>query len=71
MPPLTAGTLPLGAAERGAIIEFALWLRERFVARVSELSLFGSRARGEAHEESDVDHGSPGLAPRELGEIQN
>jgi len=53
--PLLAGTLLLGAAERGAISDFEVWLRERFGARISELSLFGSRARGEAHEESDVD----------------
>jgi uncharacterized protein len=53
--PLRVGTLPLGAAESGAISDFALWLRERFGARLSEFSLFGSRARGEAHEESDVD----------------
>lgn len=53
--PLSSGTLPLGAAERGAISEFAFWLRERFGSRVRELCLFGSRARSEAHEESDVD----------------
>ena len=46
--PLLAGALPLGVAERGAISDFEIWLRERFGARIRELSLFGSRARGEA-----------------------
>jgi predicted nucleotidyltransferase len=45
----------LGAAERAALSEFTSWVRERFGDRVSELCLFGSRARGEGHEESDLD----------------
>ena len=35
--------------------EFADWVRARFGERVSDLCLFGSWARGEATEESDVD----------------
>ena len=38
-----------------ALDRFRKALRELFGARVSEVVLFGSRARGEAHEESDVD----------------
>ena len=38
-----------------ALDRFGKGLRDRFGARVSEIVLFGSRARGEAHEESDVD----------------
>jgi predicted nucleotidyltransferase len=45
----------LGAAERAALSEFTSWVRQRFGDRVSELCLFGSRARGEGHEESDLD----------------
>lgn len=43
-PPLLRALALLGAAER-----------ERFGARAKEAVLFGSRARGEAHEEGDVD----------------
>src|ERR1700722_1466168 len=38
-----------------ALQRFAAALRERFGDRVSAIVLFGSHARGEAHEESDVD----------------
>jgi predicted nucleotidyltransferase len=42
-------------AEQAALEELRLWLEERYGARLRELKLFGSRARGEAHEDSDVD----------------
>ncbi len=45
----------LRAAERLALDRLVSWLRSRFAARVRELTLFGSRARGEGHEDSDVD----------------
>jgi predicted nucleotidyltransferase len=38
-----------------ALRRFSIAVRERFAARVRTLCLFGSYARGEAHEESDVD----------------
>jgi len=38
-----------------ALARFASAVRERFAARVRELTLFGSVARGEATAESDVD----------------
>lgn len=38
-----------------ALARFDRVLRDRFGGRVSEVVLFGSRARGEAHENSDVD----------------
>jgi predicted nucleotidyltransferase len=38
-----------------ALAELTAALRGRFGARLHRLTLFGSRARGEAHEESDVD----------------
>ena len=41
--------MPHRRSLRGAAV------RERFGARVQEVVLFGSQARGEAHEESDVD----------------
>jgi predicted nucleotidyltransferase len=42
-------------SEKTALEELAAWLRERFADRLSELGLFGSRARGEGNEESDLD----------------
>jgi uncharacterized protein len=38
-----------------AVSRFASFVRSRFAARVRELVLFGSHARGDANEESDVD----------------
>jgi len=38
-----------------ALERFSRALRERFGPRLRELVLFGSYARGEAHEDSDVD----------------
>jgi predicted nucleotidyltransferase len=38
-----------------ALAELRDLLRARFGARLREVTLFGSHARGEAHEESDVD----------------
>ncbi len=43
------------SAFEAAIHDLASWVRERFGTRVSELRLFGSVARGEATEDSDVD----------------
>ena len=40
---------------RQAIERFAQWARGRFGTRLRELTLFGSEARGQAHENSDVD----------------
>ncbi|MCA8975169.1 MAG: nucleotidyltransferase domain-containing protein, partial [Planctomycetes bacterium] len=45
----------LGDAERTAIGEFVDFIRGRFGRRVRQLQLFGSRARGEGNEDSDVD----------------
>ena len=42
-------------SERAALDELAAWLRDRFGDRLCELGLFGSRARGEGSEESDLD----------------
>lgn len=39
----------------GILAEYAAALRERFGRSVVALRLFGSHARGEAHEDSDVD----------------
>jgi predicted nucleotidyltransferase len=50
-----ARTLPLAGAARTAVDEHVAWLRVRFGERLREVKLFGSRARGEAHEHSDVD----------------
>jgi uncharacterized protein len=50
---------------------FASSVRERFAERVSEIVLFGSYARGDVHEESDVDVLVliDGLAHPELREV--
>lgn len=45
----------LTAAEVEALERLGTWLRARFGPRLRELTLFGSRARGEGHEHSDVD----------------
>jgi predicted nucleotidyltransferase len=47
--------MPLLARESAAVDEFCRWVRSRFGNRVRELALFGSRARGDGDEESDVD----------------
>ncbi len=46
-------TLP--PMETAALRDLRDWLHAQFGTRVRELKLFGSYARGEAHEESDVD----------------
>lgn len=45
----------LTAAERRIVTEFAERLRARFGNRLSRVVLFGSRARGDVTEESDID----------------
>lgn len=45
----------LSAGERSALGDLVRFVRERFGARARDLRLFGSRARGEGHEESDLD----------------
>lgn len=50
---MEARSLPAGVSH--ALDRFARSLRDRFGSRVSEIVLFGSHARGEATEESDVD----------------
>jgi predicted nucleotidyltransferase len=47
--------LSLLPSERGALDEFCGHVRSVFGARLRELALFGSRARGEGHEDSDLD----------------
>jgi predicted nucleotidyltransferase len=66
--------LPLTATERAALGAFLRWLRERFGSRVSEVRLFGSRARGERNPDSDVDvlvaiSGLTSAERREIGQI--
>ncbi len=45
----------LSSVERDALRDFSAALRSRYGSRILRLVLFGSRARGEGHEESDVD----------------
>ncbi len=42
-------------SERAALDEFCAALRARFGARLRRIALFGSRARGEGDEDSDLD----------------
>jgi predicted nucleotidyltransferase len=50
---MVARTVP--AFLRAPLEAFATRLRARFGGRLRELRLFGSYARGEAHEDSDID----------------
>lgn len=47
----------MNESEKGLHVarELASWLRERFGERIVDIRVFGSVARGEADEESDVD----------------
>ncbi len=47
--------MELTPAERRALSQLRAWLDHRFEGRVREVILYGSRARGEGHEYSDVD----------------
>ncbi len=62
----------LTADEQGALRALKATLAARFGARVTDLRLFGSRARDEGHEESDLDvlivvDGLEGGERREIG----
>ena len=52
---VTAMDAILSSAVRGALEQLHELLDRRFGGRLLELAVFGSHARGEAHEESDVD----------------
>jgi predicted nucleotidyltransferase len=41
--------------EASAVAELCAWVRDRFGDRVRRLAIFGSRARGDGDEASDVD----------------
>jgi uncharacterized protein len=43
------------AHEAPAVAEFCAWIRARFGDRLRRIALFGSRARGDGDETSDVD----------------
>lgn len=45
----------LSPDEKAALDDFCARVRARFGNRVSRIVLFGSRARGDVHEESDID----------------
>jgi len=45
----------LTANEQAAITRYAAAIRERFPQRILSLTLFGSKARGDADSESDID----------------
>jgi predicted nucleotidyltransferase len=61
----------LAWAVRAALDRFRAALERRFGSRLRELVLFGSHARGDAHEESDVDVlvVVEGLTPEEKIEV--
>lgn len=45
----------LSSAEEQALTDFCARVRARYGGRVSRLALFGSRARSDAHADSDID----------------
>lgn len=45
----------LTAEERGAVERFRERLKEELGPRLRDLRIYGSKVRGEAHEESDID----------------
>ena len=47
--------MALTAEEKQALYAFRVWLQGRFGARLRRVRLFGSLARNERHEDSDVD----------------
>ncbi len=47
--------VPLSPLARGALDDYARVLRDRFGKRLLQVRLFGSYARGEANEDSDLD----------------
>ena len=55
MGPMRSAREILSPAVRCAVERFHDGLRARFGARLSEVVVFGSHARGEAHEDSDTD----------------
>ena len=64
--------MALLSAETAALTDLRRWLEGRFDRRFLELRLFGSRARGEGHPESDLDvlvvvDGLTGAERREVG----
>ena len=52
---IAMSTPQLSALETNALADFAGRTRARFGPRLVDLRLFGSRARGEGHAESDLD----------------
>jgi hypothetical protein len=45
----------LSDVERAALQELVARLRDRFGPRITKLAVFGSRARGDFHDDSDID----------------
>lgn len=58
----------LSSVERGMLAEFKRRIMKRFDDEILEIILFGSRARGEGHEESDLD--AAVLVKEEYGELR-
>jgi uncharacterized protein len=54
-PPTDLVSLPLTESERQTLDELSRTVRARFGQRLRELTLFGSRARGEGASDSDFD----------------
>jgi uncharacterized protein len=61
----------LSLHEQAVLAAFAASLRERFGARLCDSRLFGSRARGEGRDDSDLDVfvSIAGLTRKERGEV--
>ena len=47
--------LALTAAEQSALREFVMYLQSHFAMKVRQISLFGSKARGDSTHDSDMD----------------
>ena len=53
---MRASSLPhLASQERRAIDQYVACIRDRFPGRILSVALFGSKARGDADTESDID----------------
>lgn len=49
------GTIKLPSQDRRALLDFKRIVKKKFGSQIKEIRLFGSKARGDWHKESDID----------------